>query len=113
MACIKSYQLEKDRVFATGQNTYIKGDKVPAGKLLRVTHISGHHEDVKDDEPVELGYWNGHAYVPLTKAYPEDNNLPVHWNGNVWLREEQFVYANLSTVANGEKMKLRAEGRWE
>jgi len=47
------------------------------------------------------------------KDVPAVAGDPVHWNNNVWLREEQYPYAYFTNVANGEKMKLRVEGRWE
>jgi len=109
----KVYQLEKDLVYVTGKTVYLEGDKVPPGKILRVSHISGQFENCGTSEYIELGYWNGHAYVPLKKAAPAVTGDPVHWNNNVWLREEQYAYAKLTDVANGEKMKLRVEGRWE
>lgn len=110
---VKSYQSEKDRVYGTGKSKYLEDDRVATGKLLRVTHISGTFEGVTTTEYVELGYYNGHAYIPLKRDKPAQTSKEVHWNGNVWLREQQYVYAYLANVANGEKMKLRAEGRWE
>ena len=109
----KVYQLEKDFTFATGKSTKIEGEKVPAGKVLRITHIMGDFGACKTSEYIELGYYNGHAYIPLKKAAPAIADTPVHWDGNVWLREEQFVYADMPDVANGELMKIRADGHWE
>jgi len=109
----KPYQEEKDLVYVTGKSKYLEGEKVPIGKVLRVSHISGQFENCATSEYVELGYYNGHAYVPLKKDVPAVAGDPVHWNNNVWLREEQYPYAYFTNVANGEKMKLRVEGRWE
>lgn len=113
MSEVKPYQLEKDRKFATGRSTYLKGDPVETGRILHVSHISAVFADVQTTEYLEMGYWNGHAYVPLHKDKPAVAGDPVHWNGGVWLREGQYVYALMADVANGELMKLRAEGRWE
>lgn len=113
MGIEKPYQLEKDRVFATGHSVYLKGEKVPTGKVLRVTHISGYHENVKNDQVVEVGYYNGHSYRALRQAPPESDEIPLNWDGNVWLREGQYIYTKLATVADGERMELRAEGHWE
>lgn len=110
---VKPYQSEKDRVFATGKSVFIEDDKVETGKILRVTHISGTFFGIANSEYVGLGYWNGHTYVPLHNAKPTTANGWVHWNGNLWLREGQHVYAYLVNVADGEKMKLRVHGRWE
>lgn len=109
----KTYQSEKDFVYATGKTKYLVDDKVPTGKVLRVTHIAGAFENLATTEYVQLGYYNGHAYVPLRNAVPVTTSGFVHWNGNIWLREEQYPYAYFANVANGEKMKLRVEGRWE
>jgi len=113
MAARKPYQLEKDLVYDTGKSKYLEGEKVQIGKVLRLSHISGQFENCTTGEYVEIGYWNGHAYVPLKKAAPGVAGDPVHWHNPLWIREEQYVYVYFADVANGEKMKLRAEGRWE
>jgi hypothetical protein len=113
MANYKPYQEEKDVKYTTGKSKYLHGEKVEPNKVLRVSHISGQFENCQTTEYIELGYYNGHAYVPLKKVTPAVAGDPVHWNNNVWLREGQFVYIYCADVANGEKIKLRAEGRWE
>ena len=113
MSTVKPYQLEKDVVYATGKSKYLEGDKVKAGKILRVTHIAGTFENLATTEYVAIGYWNGHAYIEIKKDNPEVASDFVHWDGNLWLREGQYVYAYFADVANAEKMRLRAEGRWE
>lgn len=107
------YQLEKDKVFKTGKSSYLKDARVKTGEILRVTHIAGTFENCATTEYVQLGYWNGHAYVELKKAKPAVAGDYVHWNGNVWLREQQYVYAYFKDVENNEKMKLRGEGKYE
>ena len=109
----KPYQSEKDLVYVTGKSTYLHDDKVETGKLLRVTYISGMFENLATTEYVQLGYFNGHAYIPLHKDKPAVASDPINWNGDIWLREEQFIYAYFADVANGEKMKLQVAGHWE
>lgn len=113
MEKVKPYQLEKDKVFATGESQYLKAARVKTGKILKVTHIAGSFENVGTSEFVVLGYWNGHAYVPLKKGSPPEAGDLVHWDGEVYLREQQYVYAYFADVANGEKMKLRGNGKFE
>lgn len=113
MSVVKTYQIEKDVVYATGKLNRVTTDKLRTREIVRITHISGTFENCKTDEYVELGYWNGHAYVPLTRGKPDETGREIHWNGNIWLREEQYIYAYFAGVAAGEKMKLRTEGRWE
>lgn len=110
---VKPYQVEKDKVFATGESKYLKGDKLRAGEVVWLRHISGSFENIGTSEQVELGYWNGHAFVPLFTGSPAKTGGFVHRNINIWLREQQYVYAYFADVANGEKMKLRANGRFE
>lgn len=112
MSKVKPYQLEKDFVYQAGETRYLTGEKVETGKVLRVTHISGTFENAATTEHIQLGYYNGHAYIELKKAKPAVTGDFVHWNGNCWLREQQFVYAYFADVSAGEKMKLRAQGRW-
>ena len=109
----KPYQLEKDVVFTTGKSNRVEGDKLKTGEVLRVTHMAGCFENIGLNEEVELGYYNGHAYTVIHRDTPKVAGCPVMWNGNVWLREEQYLYATFVDVADGEKMKLRAEGHWE
>jgi len=109
----KPHQFEKDFVYTTGLSKYLHGYKVKAGEVLRITHIGGTFEGLATTEFVELGYYNGHAYVPIYKDNPENISDYVNWTGNLWLREGQYVYAYFADVADGEKMKLRAEGRYE
>ena len=109
----KPHQFEKDRVYATGESKYLEGKRVQIGEVLHITHIAGTFENLGTTEYVVLGYWNGHAYVELHKDNPEVASDFIHWNGDVWLREGQYVYAYFADVADGEKMKLRAEGKYE
>lgn len=108
----KVYETEVDRVFATGKSTYIASDSLKTGQMLEVTHIAGTFENLATTEYVVLGYWNGHTYVPLYKGKPAVAGDYVFWDGAVWLREGQYIYAYLADVANGEMMKLRANGLW-
>jgi len=112
MSEAKIYEVEKDRVFATGKSTYIEADSLETGQMLSVTHIAGTFENLATTEYVELGYWNGHAYVPLYKGKPDVASDYIFWDGEIYLREGQYIYAKLADVANGEKMKLRANGIW-
>lgn len=104
------YQSEKDVVYATGKAKYIEDDAVEVGHSRRITVISGTFEGLATTEFIELGYWNGHAYVPIWKDNPENASDYVHWTGNLWLREGQYVYAYCADVVNGEKIKLRVQG---
>jgi hypothetical protein len=110
---VKPYQFEEDKVYKTGGSKYLEADRVQRGEVVRITHIGGSFENIATTEYVELGYWNGHAYVPLYKGKPPETGDYVHWKSNLWLREGQYVYAYFADVANDEKMKLRAEGRYE
>ena len=113
MAETKVHQFEKDLAFATGQSKYIIGQRVKTGQVLKITHISGGFDNLATTEFVELGYWNGHAYIPLKKDNPENTGDLIHWDGEVYLREQQYVYAYLADIANGEVMRLRALGKYE
>jgi hypothetical protein len=108
----KIFETEKDSVFATGQSVYLEDDKLETAQLLNVTHIAGTFENIAVTEYVELGYYNGHAYIPLHKDKPAVIGDYVFWDGSIYLREGQYIYAKLADVANGEKMKLRANGAW-
>jgi len=109
----KPHQFEKDFVYVTGLSKYLEGKKVRTGEVLHITHIAGTFENLATSEFVELGYYNGHGYVPLHKDNPENTSDYVHWNGDIWLREGQYIYAYFADVADGEKMKLRAEGEYK
>jgi len=110
---VKPYQEELDLAFTTGHSKYLDGAKVKPGRILKVTHIAGTFENVAATEYVQLGYWNGHAYVELKKAVPTVASDFVHWDGEVYLREDQYVSIYFADVADGEMMKLRAQGKWE
>jgi len=113
MTGTRPHQFEKDLIWRTGDSKYLEGKRVKTSEVLHITHISGTFENLATTEFVELGYWNGHAYVPIHKDNPENTSDYVHWNGDIWLREGQYIYAYFADVANGEKMKLRAEGKYE
>jgi len=106
------HQFEKDVVFRTGDDGYIRGKRLKTGEVLRLTQLSASFENLATTEYVELGYWNGHAYIPLETKAPAKTSGFGHWIGEVYLREGQYYYAYFSDVANGEKMKLRANGEW-
>ena len=108
----KVYETEIDRVFATGNSIYITSDTLNTGQMIEVTHIAGTFENLATTEYVELGYWNGHAYVPLYKGKPAVISDYIFWDGSIYLREGQYIYAKLADVADGEKMKLRASVLW-
>jgi len=108
----KVYETEIDKLFATGQSFFLAADTLKTGQMLEVTHIAGTFENLATTEYVELGYWNGHAYVPLYKGKPAVIGDYIYWDGSIYLREGQYIYAKLADVADGEKMKLRASGIW-
>lgn len=112
MSTPKVYELEKDKLFAAGQSVYLASDSLETGQMLEVTHIAGTFENIANTEYVELGFWNGHAYIPLYKDKPSVAGDYVFWDGAIYLREGQYIYAKLSDVADGEKMKIRANGIW-
>lgn len=90
----------------------MKGTKVKTGELLKVTWISGYFDNIANAERIEIGYWNGHEYTPLHNDDPDTADIPVFWNGEVLLREDQYVYIKCADVASDEVMKLRANGRY-
>lgn len=110
---VKPYQEELDLAFSTGHSEYLDGAKVKPGRILKVTHIAGSFANIATTEYVQLGYYNGHAYVELKKDKPAVASDFVHWDGEVYLREDQYIFAYFADVADGEIMKLRAQGRWE
>jgi hypothetical protein len=112
MSETKVHQFEKDLPFKTGDDTHIFGQRVKTGQVLLITHISANFDNIATTEYVELGYYNGHAYVPLYKGEPPTTGDFVHWDGSVWLREQQYVYAYLPNVADGEVMRLRTQGEY-
>jgi hypothetical protein len=109
----KVHQFEKDLTFKTGDDNHITGQRVKTGQTLHITHIAGGFDQLATTEYVVLGYWNGHGYVPLKKDKPAATGDLIHWDGDVWLREQQYVYAYMADVANGEVMRLRAHGKYE
>lgn len=113
MSELRTYKIETDRVFATGQSNVMEGEKIDVEQIVKVTHIAGTFENCATTEYIELGYYNGHDYVELKKAAPLVAGYLVHWDGEIYLREGHYIYAKCSDVANGEKMKLRAEGKYE
>jgi len=113
MSECKPHQFEKDFTMATGVDNHLKGTRVKTGQILHITHLAGMFDNCATTEYVVLGYFNGHSYTELYKGKSAVASDYVHWNGDVWLREEQYVYAYFADVANGEVMRLRAEGRWE
>lgn len=112
MSETKIFETEKDGVFATGKLNKLEMKRLETGQVLEVTHLAGTFENIATTEYVELGYWNGHAYIPLHKDKPAVIGDYVFWNGTIYLREGQYLYGYFADVANGEKMKLRANGVW-
>src|SRR3972149_9309801 len=110
MSKVKVYQDEVDVLYGAGISKYVEGLKVGLSQTLHVTHVSGRFDNVATTEYVEIGYWNGHAYIPVYKALPAVTGDPIHWNGDLWLRENQYIYVYCADVASGEVMRLRAEG---
>jgi hypothetical protein len=108
----KIFETEKDMVFATGDSNKVEMRRLETGQVLLVTHLAGTFENCAASEYVELGYWNGHAYIPLYKDKPAVASDYVFWDGAIYLREGQYLYAYFADVADGEKMKLRANGIW-
>ena len=112
MSETKVHQFEKDLAFATGLDNHIIGQRVKTNQVLRITHISGTFDNIATTEYVVLGFWNGHAYIELAKDKPAVTGDIVHWDGEIILREQQYIYAYLADVANGEVMRLRAYGEY-
>ncbi len=108
----RTFQDEKAVVYSTGKSVYLHSDKVPEGRTLHVLHVSASFENCATTEYIELGYWNGHAYVSVKLAKPAVASEPIRWLGDIRLKEGQFVYSKNTNVFNGEKMELWVEGYW-
>lgn len=113
MSETKVHQFEKDLPFKTSDDNHILGLKPKAGQVLKITHIAGWFDQLATTEYVVLGFWNGHEYVPLKKGKPDVTGDPIHWDGEIYLRENQYIYAYMADVADGEVMRLRAQGKYE
>lgn len=113
MAETKPHQFEKAYGYATGAPKYLHGLRVKTGQVLKITHLAATFANCATTEYVVVGYWNGHEYKELYKGAPAVASDLVHWNGEIYLRENQYVYAYFADVANGEKMTLQAEGKFE
>jgi hypothetical protein len=112
MSETKIFETEKDKEFVAGQSHYLEMRRLETGQILEVTHLAGTFANIATTEYVELGYWNGHAYIPLHKDKPAVTGDYVFWDGSIYLREGQYLYAYFADVADTEKMKLRANGVW-
>jgi len=114
----KPHQFEKTFTYEAGADKHFTAYKVRVGEVLKITHIMAGHNDLSDTQYAELGYWNGHAYKPLHYGKPPisggaDHGGMVHWNGEVWLREGQYIYAYFPDIAGEETVQLQAEGKFE
>lgn len=112
MSEVKIFRDESEVYYATGKSTYLEGTRIKPGKVAKLTHLEATFQNIATTEYVELGYWNGHSYVELKKAAPPAIGYFVHWDGEIYLREEQYIYAKLADVANGELMTLKGLGVW-
>ena len=108
----KPHQFEKEVVKAAGNNEYVEGQRVKIGQVLHITHLAGKFDNCATSEYVVLGYYDGHGYKEIYKGAPTVASDFVHWNGHIWLREGQYVYAYFADVATGERMTLRADGEY-
>ena len=112
MSKVRTFRDEKQVTYRTGDGKYLEGTKLKTDQVVKLTHLAGTFQNVASTEYVELGYWNGHGYVELKKDVPKATGYMVHWDGEVYLREEQYIYAYFADVANGELMTLRGLGKW-
>ena len=112
MSEVKIFRDEQEVQYATGKSAYIEGKRLQPGQVVKLTHLAAKFQNIAVSEYIELGYWNGHSYVELKKAVPTAIGYFVHWDGEIYLREEQWIYAYLVDVANGELMTLRGLGVW-
>jgi len=81
--------------------------------VLKLTHLAAGFDELGTAEYVVLGYYDGSSYIPLKKGNPSEIGDLIHWDGEVWLREEQYYYAYIVNIGNNEVMRLRALGKWE
>ena len=112
MSEVKVFTDEQEVQYATGKSAYLEGERLKPGQVVKLTHLSAKFQNIATTEYVEVGYWNGHSYVELKKAAPAVIGYFVHWDGEIYLREEQYIYAYLADVADGEKMTLKGLGVW-
>ena len=112
MSEIKQFVDEREVYYATGKSLYLEGTRVKPGKVVKLTHVAATFQNIATTEYVQLGYWNGHSYVELKRDKPAVAGYFVHWDGEIYLREEQYIFAYLADVANGELITLRGLGVW-
>ena len=112
MSEVRIFRDEQEVYYATGKSKYLEGVRVKPNQVVRLTHLAAKFQNVATTEYIEVGYWNGHAYTELKKAAPAVAGYFIHWDGEVYLREDQYIYAYFADVADGELMTLRGLGQW-
>ena len=108
MDCIP-YRQDKKIVTVT-TTIKIKGEKVPEGYLLEVTHMSISDLDTAD-KLLELGYETLSEDEKILLANKGTQNYQCKLNGHVWIEGGEAPFGRVTSPTNSDDVAFSCHGK--
>lgn len=100
---------KEDESAADAAEDTLQTDPVPSGWIYILNHISAYEEGTQVSASLQLGFVSGGIYHVLKKEKP-DEDMTAHWDGQIILREGDYVKAIFTNTTSGDNLKLFANG---
>jgi len=100
---------KEDESAEDGAVDTLRTDSVPSGWIYVINHISAYEEGTRVSASLQLGFVSGGIYHILKKDHPAED-LTTHWDGQIILREEDYIKAVFTNTTSGDEIYLFANG---
>ena len=101
--------MKEDELAADGAEDTLQTDQIPSGWLYVINHISAYEEGTRVSASLQLGFVSGGIYHILKKEKPEED-MTTHWDGQIILREGDYIKAIFTNTTSGDDLYLYANG---
>lgn len=105
----RSYRQDKE-IKSAGAVEKIKGEKVPAGFDLEVTHMVIVDKSAAD-KLLELGYETPTGDDKILAANDGTNRFECHLNGHAWIEENETPFGRVTTAGANDLVAFSCHGK--
>lgn len=110
MNTIREFDVFKQNFSATGDTEEtLESDRMEAGYLYVVNHISAYEEGTQVTASLTLGYETAGFFHVLIKERP-DEDMTTDWDGQIILHEGDTIKAKFTNTTATDKLYLYATG---
>jgi deoxyribodipyrimidine photolyase len=99
----------EDENGANGAEDFLETPRMEPGYISVITNITAVDYTTQCSASLTVGYVSGGVFHPLKAAQPAAE-LTVDWQGEIALREGDYVQARFKNTTNGDDIFLQVNG---